>query len=54
MSDAISCYHDLLASGTTLAADSQAALDKAQQLRGLHFGTRPVSPRRSTAFCTTP
>ena len=42
MSDAISCYHDLLASGTTLAADSQAALEKAQQLRGLQFGTRPV------------
>src|SRR3954468_2638299 len=40
--DAISCYHDLLASGTSLAADSQAALEKAQQLRGLHFGTRPV------------
>lgn len=42
MSDAISCYHDLLASGTTLAADSQTALTKAQELRGLHFGTRPV------------
>src|SRR6476469_7299805 len=40
--DAISSYHDLLASGTTLAADSQAALDKAQGLRGLQFGTRPV------------
>jgi hypothetical protein len=42
MSDAVSCYHELLASGTTLAADSQAALEKAQQLRGLHFGERPV------------
>src|SRR6476469_10717350 len=40
--DAISSYHDLLTSGTTLAADSQAALEKSQQLRGLHFGTRPV------------
>ncbi|MCI0700837.1 MAG: hypothetical protein L0241_07125 [Planctomycetia bacterium] len=40
--DAISCYHDLLASGTTLAGDSQSALEKAQQLRGLLFGTRPV------------
>jgi hypothetical protein len=42
MSDAISCYHDLLASSATLAADSQTALEKAQQLRGLFFGTRPV------------
>src|SRR4051812_49510652 len=42
MSDAISHFHDLLASGGTLAADSQAALEKSQQLRGLHFGTRPV------------
>jgi uncharacterized circularly permuted ATP-grasp superfamily protein len=40
--DAISCYHDLLASGTTLAADSQTALEQAQQHRGLFFGTRPV------------
>jgi hypothetical protein len=42
MSDAISHYHDLLASNATLASDSQAALEKAQQLRGLLFGTRPV------------
>lgn len=41
MSDAIVSYHDLLASGG-LAADSQAALDRAQQNRGLLFGTRPV------------
>lgn len=40
--DAITCYHDLLSSSSTLAADSQAALEKSQQLRGLHFGTRPV------------
>jgi hypothetical protein len=40
--DAINAYHDLLASGPNLAADSQLALDKAQQLRGLHFGTRPL------------
>jgi len=40
--DAIAAYHDLLTSGSNLAADSQTALDKAQQLRGLHFGTRPV------------
>jgi hypothetical protein len=42
MSDAVSHYHDLLSSSPTLAADSQAALERAQQLRGLHFGTRPV------------
>src|SRR5205807_6725820 len=42
MSDAIAAYHDLLASGSALAADSQAALEKAQQLRGLVFGSRPV------------
>jgi hypothetical protein len=40
--DAITCYHDLLSSGSMLAADSQASLEKSQQLRGLHFGTRPV------------
>lgn len=42
MSDAISCYHDLLASGSALATDSQSALDKVQELRGLNFGARPV------------
>src|SRR5438874_8794812 len=52
MSDAISCYHDLLASGATLAADSQAALEKAQQLRGLHFGTRPVCTVLRPRFLT--
>lgn len=41
MSDAISSYHDLLASGT-LAADSHDALTRAQQNRGLLFGERPV------------
>ena len=40
MSDAITAYHDLLTSGGTLAADSQAALEKAQQARGLFFGDR--------------
>jgi hypothetical protein len=52
MADAISCYHDLLASGGTLAADSQAALDKAQQLRGLHFGTRPMCTVLRPRFLT--
>jgi uncharacterized circularly permuted ATP-grasp superfamily protein len=41
-SAAIAAYHDLLTAGSCLAADSQVALDKAQQLRGLHFGTRPI------------
>ncbi len=40
--EAITAYHDLLASGSTLAADSQATLEQSQQLRGLYFGTRPV------------
>lgn len=39
---AIACYHDLLASGSAIAADSHDALHKSQQLRGLLFGTRPV------------
>ncbi len=52
MSDAISCYHDLLASGSALAADSQAALEKVQQLRGLLFGTRPVCTVLRPRFLT--
>ena len=40
--DAIAVYHDLLASGPNLAADSQNALDRTQLIRGLHFGTRPL------------
>src|SRR5580698_6450919 len=50
--DAIAAYHDLLTSGSNLAADSQAALDKAQQLRGLHFGTRPVCTVLRPRFLT--
>src|SRR5262245_36965915 len=52
MSDAIAAYHDLLASGCALAADSQAALDKAQQLRGLFFGARPVCTVLRPRFLT--
>src|SRR4051794_9706545 len=52
MSDAISCYHDLLASGPSLAADSQAAIDKAQHLRGLHFGSRPLCSVLRPRFLT--
>src|SRR5262245_32626351 len=50
--DAIAAYHDLLASGSTLAADSQAALEKSQQLRGLFFGTRPVCSVLRPRFLT--
>src|SRR5207248_10864952 len=50
--DAISCYHDLLASGSALAADSHAALEKAQQLRGLSFGERPVCTVLRPRFLT--
>ncbi|MBM3980222.1 MAG: hypothetical protein FJ304_08045 [Planctomycetes bacterium] len=52
MSDAIAHYHDLLASGTSLAAESQAALEKAQQNRGLLFGTRPVCTVLRPRFLT--
>ena len=52
MSDAIACYHDLLASGSCLAADSQAALEAAQQFRGLVFGTRPVCTVLRPRFLT--
>lgn len=50
--DAIAAYHDLLASGNTLAADSQAALERAQQTRGLQFGTRPVCTVLRPRFLT--
>ncbi len=50
--DAITAYHDLLASGGTLAADSQAALEKSQQLRGLVFGERPVCTVLRPRFLT--
>jgi hypothetical protein len=52
MSDAVAAYHDLLASGSALAADSHAALEKAQQLRGLFFGTRPVCTVLRPRFLT--
>src|SRR5262245_37555168 len=52
MSDAIAAYHDLLASGSALAADSHAALEKAQQLRGLFFGERPVCTVLRPRFLT--
>jgi uncharacterized circularly permuted ATP-grasp superfamily protein len=52
MSDAIAAYHDLLASGSALAADSQAALETAQQQRGLLFGTRPVCTVLRPRFLT--
>jgi uncharacterized circularly permuted ATP-grasp superfamily protein len=52
MSDVITCYHDLLSAGATLAADSQAALEKSQELRGLHFGERPVCTVLRPRFLT--
>ena len=38
LADAIAAYHDLLAAGGPLAADSQAFLDRGQEVRGLAFG----------------
>jgi len=40
--DAIAAYHDLLAADASLAADSQAALDRGQEARNLVYGNRPV------------
>jgi uncharacterized circularly permuted ATP-grasp superfamily protein len=52
MSDAITAYHDVLTSGGTLTADSQAVLEQAQQLRGLSFGTRAVCTVLRPRFLT--
>jgi len=52
MSDPISTYHDLLATGASLAADSQSSLEQAQQARGLLFGTRPVCTVLRPRFLT--
>ena len=41
LQDAIARYHDLLTD--TLAADTQAAMDRQQHRRGLYFGTRPLT-----------
>ena len=49
--DAVSRYHDLLASGS-LAADSQAQLDRLQQQRGLAFGDRPLCTVLRPRFLT--
>ena len=51
LADAIAAYHDLL-SGGTLAADSQAALDRGQEARGLRFGQRPVCTVLRPRFLT--
>ncbi|MBA4065232.1 MAG: hypothetical protein C0501_16275 [Isosphaera sp.] len=50
--DAIAAYHDLLAAGPALAADSHAALESAQQARGLRFGDRPVCTVLRPRFLT--
>jgi hypothetical protein len=52
--DAIAAYHDLLESNPALASDSQGALEKAQQLRGLLFGERPVCTVLRPRFLTSP
>jgi hypothetical protein len=51
LADSIARYHDLLAS-PTLAADSQAQLEKGQELRGLQFGKRPVCTVLRPRFLT--
>jgi len=52
MSDPVAAYHDLLASGGNLAADSQAALDRGQEARGLGFGNRPLCTVLRPRFLT--
>src|SRR5947209_2552446 len=52
LADTIAAYHDLLASGGTLAADSQAFLDRGQDVRGLNFGTRPLCTVLRPRFLT--
>jgi uncharacterized circularly permuted ATP-grasp superfamily protein len=49
--DAVARYHDLLGSGS-LAADSQAVLDRLQEQRGLAFGIRPVCTVLRPRFLT--
>ncbi len=49
--DAIARYHDLLGSAT-VAADSQAILDRLQASRGLAFGDRPVCTVLRPRFLT--
>jgi uncharacterized circularly permuted ATP-grasp superfamily protein len=51
LADAVAAYHDLLGAGT-LAADSQAALEMGQELRGLQFGKRPVCTVLRPRFLT--
>jgi hypothetical protein len=51
-SEPISRYHDLLSASPVLAADSHAALERGQQLRGLLFGTRPVCTVLRPRFLT--
>lgn len=50
--DAISRYHDLLASSDVLAADSQDQLERLQAARGLYFGKRPVCSVLRPRFLT--
>ena len=42
ISSTVLAYHELLATDATLAADSQAALDRGQEARSLVYGNRPV------------
>ena len=51
-STAVAAYHDLLAADATLAADSQAALDRGQEARSLVYGNRPVCSVLRPRFLT--
>ena len=52
LADAIATYHDLLTGGGNLAVDSQAALDRGQEARGLNFGKRPLCTVLRPRFLT--
>ncbi len=54
MPDPVAAYHELLTSGGNLAADSQAALDRGQETRGLNLGTRPACTVLRPRFLTPP
>ena len=50
--DPVDAYHDLLAADPALAAESQAALDRGQDARGLAYGDRPVCTVLRPRFLT--
>jgi uncharacterized circularly permuted ATP-grasp superfamily protein len=50
--DAVAAYHDLLAADSSLAPDSQSALERGQDARSLVYGNRPVCSVLRPRFLT--